>query len=178
MLDPVRPATPQDAAEIAALVNAAYRPATGNAGWTHEAALVDGERTNPEQVKELLARTDGVMLIVRSSKATLACVDLRCKDQEVTIGMLAVQPAQQNSGLGKIMLAHAEECAIQRFKAKRLRMHVVETRHELIDFYRRRGYALSGKTEPYPSNTGVGTPRLALRLVELCKRPGIEPIER
>lgn len=178
MLDSVRPATPQDAAAIAALVNAAYRPTKGGAGWTHEAALVDGERTNPEQVEELLARTDGVMLIGCSSKATLACVDLRGQDREITIGMLAVHPTQQNSGLGKIMLAHAEECAVQRFNAERLLMHVLAARHELIDFYRRRGYELSGKSAPYPDNIGAGTPRLALRLVEMCKRPETGPIEK
>lgn len=177
MLDSVRIATQQDAAELAALVNAAYRPGKGDGGWTHEAALVDGERTNPEQLAMLLARDDGVMLLGRRDGATLACVDLRHQGDTVTIGMLAVQPSLQNAGLGKIMLAHAETCAVHLFNPQRLLMHVVEARQELVDFYTRRGYALSGKTSAYPSGDGVGTPKIELRLVELHKRPDIRPIE-
>jgi ribosomal protein S18 acetylase RimI-like enzyme len=161
MLDSVRIATPQDVAAIAALVNAAYRPNESAAGWTHEAGLVEGERTNPEQVSELIARADGVMLVGRQRDTTVA----------------AIKPELQNAGLGKVMLTHAETCAVHLFNPRRLLMHVVESRRELLAFYIRRGYALSGKAAAYPANAGVGRPKMELRLVELHKQPDIAPIE-
>ena len=177
MLDSVRIATQLDAADIAALVNAAYRPHNGDTGWTHEAELVAGERTNPEQLTVLITRADGVMLVGRSNGITIACVDLRHNGDAVTIGMLAVRPALQNAGLGKAMLVHAETCAVHLFNPQRLLMHVVEARQELIAFYVRRGYVASGEIAAYPSNSGVGTPKAPLRLVELHKRPDVRPME-
>ena len=56
MLDTIRIAVPADAARIAALVNAAYRPDADASGWTHEALLVDGDRTDTEQIVALIAR--------------------------------------------------------------------------------------------------------------------------
>lgn len=177
MLDSVRIATPQDVAAIAALVNAAYRPHESDAGWTHEAEMVEGERTNPEQLSELIARSDGVMLVGRHRDTTVACIDLRHSGEHVTIGLFAVSPALQNTGLGKTMLTHAETCAVHLFNPRRLVMHVVDARPELLAFYMRRGYTLSGKSAAYPADTGVGRAKMELRLVELHKQPDIAPIE-
>ena len=54
--DPLRIASAADAIAIADLVNRAYRPETGQAGWTHESGLVSGMRTSPDQVRAALAR--------------------------------------------------------------------------------------------------------------------------
>jgi ribosomal protein S18 acetylase RimI-like enzyme len=177
MLDTIRIATPQDAGAIAALVNAAYRPHAASSGWTHEAMLVEGQRTDASQIEALIERTDGVLLVGRHCDTTIACVDLRHSDERVTIGLLAVKPELQNSGLGKTMLTHAETCAVHLFNPRQLIMQVIEERTELLAFYTRRGYTPSGKTLAYPANAGVGQPKTELRIVELHKRPDIEPIE-
>lgn len=177
MLDTVRIAIPQDAVAIAALVNKAYRPTQALAGWTHEAMLVDGARTDAGQIEALIGRADGIMLVGRHRDTSVACVDLRHADEQVCIGLLAVAPALQNTGLGKVMLAHAETCAVHLFNPRRLVMQVIEERAELMAFYSRRGYVRSGKVTAYPADAGVGRPKTELRVVELHKQPDIAPIE-
>jgi GNAT superfamily N-acetyltransferase len=86
------------------------------------------------------------------------------------IGMLAVQPVQQATGIGKRMLAEAEHYAIMHFGAERLRMNVLSSRSELLTFYERRGYCRTGVLLDYPNCTDVGRPKCDdLKIVVLEK---------
>ena len=169
MPDTLRIATSHDAATIAALVNDAYRPGPTSGGWTHEAMLVDGDRTDTGQIAALIARTDGALLVGCRRDAIVACVDLRQHDEHIAIGLLAVAPALQNTGVGKAMLAHAETYAVQHFKPHRLVMQVIGERAELMAFYTRRGYAPNGRVTAYPNNSGIGQAKTELRIIELHK---------
>ena len=48
-------------------------------------------------------------------------------------------------------------------------MVVVSVRRELIDWYLRRGYELTGETRPFPTDNKFGTPRQNLEFVVLKK---------
>jgi GNAT superfamily N-acetyltransferase len=146
--------------EIAALVNRAYRPGAGAHGWTHEAGLVDGERTSAAQVLALFDAQSAILLM-RMDAAIVACVHVQGGAGSAYIGMLATDPALQARGLGKRMLAHAEAYAVTRFAPARLRMSILSARPELLAFYERRGYALTGETADYPVAARVGQPRVA-----------------
>jgi len=65
------------------------------------------------------------------------------------LGMLTVRPDLQASRLGRGLLEQAEVFAQHR-GARRLRMTVVSVRETLIAWYERRGYRLTGETEPFP----------------------------
>jgi len=66
----------------------------------------------------------------------------------------------QAGGLGRLMIAAAEAEAVVRFGARTMRMTVIRQRPELIAWYERRGYALTGETEPFPlSDERFGLPR-------------------
>ncbi len=53
---------------------------------------------------------------------------------------------------------------------RRLVMAVISNRRELIEFYQRRGYRLTGKTKAFPVNAALWTPKLEnLKLVFLEK---------
>lgn len=171
-----REATISDAEEVAWLVNAAYRPQPGAEGWTHESKVVSGDRTSPQQVQELL-RHSVVLVGLRDGKI-VACVQIEGKDGDAYIGMLAVEPSVQATGVGKTMLAQAEAYAASVLSAERFVLVVVATRTELIQFYLRRGYRQSDQQLPYPVGSGVGTPRCeALNLAVLHKpsNTAIEP---
>jgi hypothetical protein len=72
--------------------------------------------------------------------------------------MLTVSPARQSRQLGRTILAAAEAIAADR-GARRMRMTVVNLRDTLIAWYQRRGYALTGETEPFPyDDRRFGTP--------------------
>lgn len=169
-----RPATTADAHPISTLVNAAYRPAQGAEGWTHEAALIAGERTNPAQVTDLLQRPNSSLLLACDSQQQIhGCVHIEAHGDQAHIGLLAVMPTLQGSGLGKQLLAQAEQHAQAQFAATRLLLSVVQARQELRAFYLRRGYVPNGETYAYPIDAGAGQPHSAGLLVEVLSKPAL-----
>lgn len=171
-----RNAEKSDAETIAKLVNQAYRPQPGASGWTHESLLVSGDRTTVAQVAELMAKPDSTILVGITDNAITACVHVEKDGQHCHIGMLAVNPILQGAGLGKQILAYAERFARERFEADKFILLVLSARTELIDFYRRRGYAKTGRVLDYPLAAGVGTPRHCdLKIEVLEKQPTLPP---
>ena len=156
-IDTFRSARPDDAEAIARLVNQAFRPRTGIAGWTHEAHLVAGDRIDPARVRQIVAAEDCVLLLGMGGTEIVACVQLERAGTRVSIGMLAVAPDCQGGGLGKAMLAHAEAHAVQRWQVEKFVMRVLPARTELLAFYLRRGYRRSGEVSDYPVNA-AGVP--------------------
>ncbi len=60
---PCRTATIADVPHIVALVNAAYRGDSSRAGWTTEADLLDGQRTDVEEVSSLIVAGNSIFLL-------------------------------------------------------------------------------------------------------------------
>jgi ribosomal protein S18 acetylase RimI-like enzyme len=167
----LRIACEADAEDIAALVNRAYRPGPQEAGWTHEANLVSGDRTTVPQVLGMLQKPSTVLLLCDGANA-VACVHVQGHPSDTAyIGMLATDPKLQAQGLGKQMLRHAEKYAAEHFKALAFKMSVLSSRPELLAFYERRGYVQTGEAEEYPLSAGVGQPLLSdMHLLLLAKR--------
>lgn len=171
----IRPARADDAAAIAQVVNAAYRPAPGKEGWTHESALVAGERTCTEAVAALIAASDNgsVVLAGLMDDAPVACVLIEQETDGAHIGMLAVAPTLQTAGLGRRLLGAAEDWARDRLGADTARLTVIGARPELKAFYLRRGYRDSGRRIAYPAGGATGQPRqdaLELHILEKTLR--------
>ncbi len=166
----LRVAISSDIKSIVDVVNHAYRPLSRNVSWTDESALIDGKRTTDTQVRELLNRPHSVVLLAQIKTEIVACIHLeKCNDAS-HIGMFAVLPNQQGKGLGKMLLAHAEDYAIKEFASKKFMMEVVALRIELIDFYLRRGYQKTGRIFDYPLFAGVGKPKKANLKVECLEK--------
>lgn len=148
-----------DCPTVCALVNAAYRPEKSGAGWTSESTLVEGQRTNPAQLQALLQRPGSTLLLACCEAGKIqGCVHIEAEQQDAYIGMLAVWPQQQGSGLGKQLLQQAEQWAIQAFGATQLLLSVIQQRSELRAYYLRRGYLPNGQGYPYPLDAGAGVP--------------------
>ena len=178
-IDTFRTATESDAEAIAELVNKAYRPGSGLAGWTHESDLVSGARTNTSQVAEAISNADSTILLGLRGSKIVACVHVEKDGNACRIGMLAVNPAVQGAGFGKQMLAHAEDYAIANFGSDKFIMVVVSSRTELISYYLRRGYQKTGSAMDYPLSAGVGAPiHDGLKIELLEKRSNIAFAER
>ncbi len=155
----VRVAVVDDAEELAALVNSAYRGDSSRTGWTTEADLLGGQRTDPQALEEFIERTtsvgDQAMLVQGSSGRILACVQLEKRGDGAYLGMLTIAPTLQAQGLGRDLLAAAEHFVRTEWQAQRMIMTVIEQRLEVIAWYQRRGYARTGETAPFP----YGDPR-------------------
>lgn len=168
--DEVRIASIADAAELVRLINMAYRPTHDSVGWTHEADLVSGNRTNPDQIRMILTKPGSVMLVVQRIDLIIACVHLELIGRSCHIGLFAVNPAFQGTGIGKQLLARAEVFAAERFCVEKFVMTVVSARHELISFYLRRGYQRTGEIMDYPLSLGAGRPKHAFLKVEMLEK--------
>lgn len=170
-IDTFRTAYASDAQEIADLVNKAYRPEPGAAGWTDESHLLSGERVSAIQVGEVVARHDSIILLGLKDSAIVACVHVEKAGGNSQIGMLAVHPRLQGAGIGKQMLAHAERHAVENFDAKKFLLRVVTGRPDLVAYYQRRGYQPTGVAISFPLAGGVGIPKvpdLKIEVLEKC----------
>ncbi len=162
-----------DAAEIAALVNASYRGETSRQGWTTEADLLDGLRINISDVQRLIQPEQAaasILLLCAIGGEIVATVCLEKIADAAHIGMFAVNPAMQGYGIGKQLLAYAENYARQHWAVNRFLMHVISVRHELIAFYERRGYRRTGVFEPFPVNPQMWQPKLAALQLETLEK--------
>jgi ribosomal protein S18 acetylase RimI-like enzyme len=157
-------------AEIADIINGAYRGSDEAAGWTGEGHLVAGKRTTAEELaSDLAANPDALILGVRpgGDAPWLGNVWLHPIDGETWyLGLLAVRTTGQNTGLGRRVLNAAEAYAKAR-GARRMRLTVIHVRDELIAWYERRGYQRTGASEPFPSQ--YKTLQDGLLLMEMIK---------
>ncbi|WP_156756621.1 GNAT family N-acetyltransferase [Actinokineospora pegani] len=150
-----RPATETDVDALTALVESAYRGCSSQVGWTTEAHLLDGQRTNADGVRERLP----LIVLGESGGELVVCFELELTDDNAQFGMFAVRPGTQGVGIGGQALAHAERIALER-GARQVRLKVIAQRAELIAWYERRGYALTGETSPFPyGDERFGKPR-------------------
>lgn len=166
-------ATLADAGAVVSLVESAYRGEPSRAGWTTEADLLDGQRTDREEVEALIDDPTVAIVVARRRHAELVgSVAVRIDDERVAhIGMFAIRPTLQGSGVGRALLGEAERVARER-GALEAEMTVIEQRIELLEWYARRGYQPTGETEPFPyGNPRFGLPkRDDLRFLVLAKK--------
>ena len=164
------PSQLSDAKNITTLVNAAYRGESSRQGWTTEADLLDGLRTSIEDISSLLAQDDKMILLAKADEVVVGTVLLLRTEAQVELSMFAVDPRYQNQGIGKQLLTYAEDTAIRHWTSKEAIMAVIPCRTELIAFYQRRGYRLTGENIPFPVNPALWTPKVdTLSLTLLVK---------
>lgn len=156
-----RTAAPADAPAIVALVQSAYRGEASREGWTTEADLLDGQRTDTAGVLAAIAHAREQFVLAFEGGTLVASVLLRDEGGGTAyIGMLAVRPRLQGRGTGRALLAEAERLAVSGLGASTMRMTVIAQRTELLDWYQRRGYQPTGEREPFPyGDERFGRPR-------------------
>ena len=160
-----RKAKTDDINFIDQLVNSAYRGETSKVGWTTEADLLGGQRTDPEKLQEMILDPLSQIELVFEEKLLLGCVYLRRDGHALYFGMLTVRPHLQNKGVGKILLSHVESLA-KTWGLSVIRMDVIQQRKELIAFYERRGFRWTGQTAPFPEHDPrFGVPKTKLQFL-------------
>jgi GNAT superfamily N-acetyltransferase len=141
----------EEVAAIVALVESAYRGDASRAGWTTEADLLDGQRTDARAVQDMIAGSDGgVLLAFDDGEDLIACCHLQPRGGEAYFGMFAVRPARQGRGAGRALVAEAERIARSEWGLGRMSMTVIRQRDDLIAWYARLGYLPTGETVPFP----------------------------
>ena len=162
-----RPAAMDDVERIVALVNSAYRGESSRAGWTTEADLLDGQRTDAEEVRNLIASADAIILLCMNGEEMIGSVHLQHGKHVAYLGMLVIQPGMQGRGLGKKLMQAAETTAIKMWDVDKMLMYVITVRQELIAFYERRGYHRTGKIKEFPQDVRFGIQKVSGLKIEL-----------
>lgn len=146
-----REALSSDIAILHGLVESAYRGASAKAGWTHEADLLDGQRTDQEELAAIIADEAQTLTLAFDGDDLVGCVNVANRGGALGyLGMLTVDPQRQAAGLGRQLMVRAEQAAMSGFGARVMEMTVIAQRKELIAYYERRGYALTPETRPFP----------------------------
>ena len=138
----VRVADSRDADAIVALINVAFRLAEG--------FLIDRDRIDLATIQELLQK--GTFLVAEDKAAgynTLCgCVYVEPRGRDRSyLGLLAVEPRLQKSGIGS-QLMQAAEAYCAKSGSRFMDLRIVSVRTELPAFYRRHGYVEAG-IEPF-----------------------------
>jgi ribosomal protein S18 acetylase RimI-like enzyme len=152
------------------LINSSYRGEISKKGWTTEADLLDGLRTDEAALEEIINENNSVILKCLDEDGLLVgCVYLQKQHHKLYLGMLTVSPLHQNNGIGKKLLNAAEEYAINK-NCSSIIMTVISIRRELIEWYERHGYEKTGETKPFHHN-GIrfGIPKMPLEFLVLQK---------
>ena len=158
-----------DITELVQLVNSAYRGESSKIGWTTEADLLEGVRTDPNTLLDQINQAGQTFLkAIDSSQKIVGCVSLLNKTDKLYLGMLTVQPDIQTAGIGKKLLMAAEDFA-RSSHIYCIEMTVISVRQELIAWYQRRGYHLTGEIRAFPTDTKFGIKKQELEFVVLEK---------
>ena len=145
------PASAADLPAAVALVNSAYRGDASRAGWTTEADLLGGQRTDVDTLRAQVLGETRALLLAAADGLLVGCVYLERESPcDAYLGMLTIQPTMQSRGFGKEILEGAERFVRDTWGATSLRMTVIAQRYELIAWYERRGYVQTGEREPFP----------------------------
>lgn len=150
----IRLAKMPEAKAITDVINAAFRQA--------ESFFIERDRIDLEKVQSLLL--SGEFLVSGADGAITGCVYVEMKDDRSYLGLLAVDPKVQKSGLGsKLMSAAEEHC--RKAGSRFMDIQIVNLRKELPDFYHRRGYLETG-TAPFTAGLN---PKLPCHFVRMSK---------
>ena len=184
----LRVATQQDVENLVTLLNRCYR---SDEGWTNEAALIGGIRTTPEEMTALIDNPNVYLFVFENphdSDDLLGCISVDFSpinhQPAAYIGTFAVHPALQGKGIGDTMLSAVETFAIRHAHAKNLTylplthlplthlsMSILSHRPELLSYYQRRGYLLTGERMAFPRDGNNGDPKRDDVFLEFLQKP-------
>ena len=142
-------AEPKDAEEITGLVNSVYRGENSKKGWTTEADFLEGIRITTEKVSEIIKRKNDVIILAIDENSIIGCVHLENAGVYSYLGMLSVDVNVQAKGIGKLLITECERYTKEVFGLNEIRMKVISRRTELIAYYERRGYKITGNREEF-----------------------------
>lgn len=133
----VRTATEIDFNSILNLVNAAFQV---------ERFFKNQDRMTAADLASYFE--SGIFLVIEDDAQIVACVYVKRDGDRAYFGLLSVDPSRQKTGLGRRLVAAAEEFA-RETGARFMDLRIIHLRTELPGIYAKLGYQITG-TEPYP----------------------------
>lgn len=156
-----------DVAEAVVLVNSAYRGNYSKQGWTSESHLLEGIRIDEAEMAGYFDRPEITLLkhVNDAGRITGFVYLEQVANNRLYLGLLTVEPTQQDAGVGRQLLAAANDVA-QQLGAEAVKISVITTRTELIAWYQRRGFTATGQTYPLVTDKSVAIEPVTLMVME------------
>jgi ribosomal protein S18 acetylase RimI-like enzyme len=135
----IRVATMADRAAMMPAINQAFAIET----------FLEGTRTDETRLAEMM--NHGEFLVAQNGSGEIVgSVYVEIKGERGYLGMLAVHPALQGKGLGRVMVDAVEDYCRKK-GCSRVDLVVISLRTDLPPFYRKLGYVETGTEEFHPS---------------------------
>ncbi|OKL62784.1 hypothetical protein UA08_01522 [Talaromyces atroroseus] len=147
-----RIATPDDAERIQQLVQSAFRTIDSRVGWTGDEELASNFRLEVRDVLANIAKPNLVtMIAVDKNDAPVATIEVAHRDNSIgRISSFAVDDHYQRGGVGRQVLAYAEDYCRRTWNVEKFSLNALSSRKALLEWYMRRGYQKTGETSPFP----------------------------
>jgi len=142
----IRLGSDEDVPALARLINAAF---------VVEQVVFDGDRVDELGVRAYIS--GGTFLVAEDAGGLAGCVYIETQHARSYLGLLSVQPARQGAGIGRQLVAAAENLA-RKSGSRAMDLRVISARGEqLLPFYQRLGYDFV-RTEPFPADLVTKAP--------------------
>jgi GNAT superfamily N-acetyltransferase len=133
-----------------------------NRAFVAESPYVEGERINPDAVREMWPR--GTFLLGEDQGQIVACIFIEPRAAQAHLGLVSVDPARQGEGFGTELMA-AAEARSRAAGFREMELRFIDHRTELERFYERMGFVRTGITEPPPPARA----KVAFNFVQMVK---------
>jgi GNAT superfamily N-acetyltransferase len=134
-----------------------------NAAFVVERMAFDGDRINALGVSDLMKK--GPFLLAEDAIELAGCVYVEVRGARSYLGLLSVGPARQGTGLGRLLVAEAEEYSRQA-GCHAMELRIISPRAEpLLPFYQHLGYSQTG-TAAFSSDV---TPKVPCYYITMAK---------
>jgi GNAT superfamily N-acetyltransferase len=134
-----------DTDALVALINVAFRP---------EQIAIEGDRINAEKLQPFF--TSGKFLVLEDSEGLAGCVYAEVRGSRGYIGLLSLRPTPQGRGLGRRLMALAEEY-LANAGCEAADLRTISARTDLVPMYKHLGYEETGTT-PMPAEIPLKIP--------------------
>ena len=133
-----------------------------NRAFVVEQIAIEGDRVDADEVRARMDR--GKFLLLEDAASVLGCVYVEVRGGRGHVGLLSVEPPLQMKGLGRRLMAAAEQYFSDGGCAD-VALRIISARPELLHFYSKLGYAQTG-ISPMPVDAPL---KMACHFIHLLK---------
>jgi N-acetylglutamate synthase-like GNAT family acetyltransferase len=141
----LRIATNSDADALTRLINTAFEV---------ERPFIGGDRVDRDGTLKYLST--GQFLLLEEANALVGCVYLEKRGDRMYLGLLSIDPMQQDRGLGRKLMNAAEEFAVDA-GCVAMDLRTISQRKDIQPFYAHLGYTVTSMS-PIPSEIPMAVP--------------------